>query len=222
LKEEANKKKRFLSLFKFTMKSLPCIAIISCSRDIIIDVELCEVRRNTIAAIDNNAVMISFIPTEQDCQRSSDNVTNEFLFVIDCSGSMGSEDKIGLARKAMLLFLKSLPVNCRFNIIRFGSRFVALFNDQVTRAYNEANMREAEAMIKKMNADLGGTELLAPLDWLKKEKPSIGCARQIFLMTDGEVSNVNEVTNLCQEMAAYTRIFSFGLGYSVSDSFFSR
>jgi len=161
---------------------------------------LSEVRRNTIAAIDNSAVMISFIPTEQDCQRSSDNVINEFLFVIDCSGSMGSEDKIGLARKAMLLFLKSLPVNCRFNIIRFGSSFAALFNDQVTREYNETNVREAEAMIKKMNADLGGTELLAPLDWLKKEKPSTGCARQIFLLTDGEVSNVNPFRPMAQPM----------------------
>ncbi len=181
-----------------------------------------EVRKNTIAAIDNGAVMISFIPSEQDYQRNSDYVTDEFLFVIDCSGSMGSEDKIGLARKAMLLFLKSLPINCRFNIVRFGSRFSALFNDQVVREYNETNMRKAEAMIKNMNADLGGTELLAPLDWLKKNKPSAGCVRQIFLLTDGEVSNVNEVANLCREMATYTRIFSFGLGHSVSDSFFSR
>jgi Mg-chelatase subunit ChlD len=98
------------------------------SRDIIVDVELSEVRKNTIAAIDNGAVMISFIPTEKDCRLNSNFVTNEFLFVIDCSGSMGGDDKIGLARKAMLLFLKSLPTNCRFNIIRFGSIFEPLFH----------------------------------------------------------------------------------------------
>ncbi|CAF3965719.1 unnamed protein product, partial [Rotaria sordida] len=100
------------------------------ARDIIIDVELSDVRRNTIAAIDNGAVMISFIPSEQDCRQESNNVMNEFFFVIDCSGSMAGDDKIGLARKAMLLFLKSLPVNCRFNIIRFGSKFSALFTGQ--------------------------------------------------------------------------------------------
>jgi hypothetical protein len=81
-------------------------------------------------------------------------------------------------------------------------------------------MQQAEAMIKAMNADLGGTELLKPLQWLKTKNPPKGCARQIFLLTDGEVSNVNEVTNLCREMATYTRIFSFGLGHSVSDRFF--
>jgi len=190
-----------------------------CSRDIIVDVELSEVRKNTIAAIDNGAVMISFIPTEQDCQRNSDNVINEFVFVIDCSGSMQSEDKIGLARKAMLLFLKSLPTNCRFNIIRFGSRFDALFKDQVVREYNEKNMHEAETLIKDISADLGGTELLSPLQWLKNNKPLTSGVRQIFLLTDGEVSNVTEVTNICREMATYTRIFSFGLGHSVSNSF---
>jgi hypothetical protein len=182
---------------------------------------LSEVRKNTIAAIDNSAVMISFIPSEQDCQQTSDYVTNEFFFVIDCSGSMESEDKIGLARKAMLLFLKSLPINCRFNIIRFGSSFSALFNDQVVREYNETNMRQAEGMIKSMQADLGGTELLAPLNWLKQNKSATSCTRQIFLLTDGEVSNVNQVTDLCREMSTYTRIFSFGLGHSVNKSFFS-
>ncbi|CAF2865979.1 unnamed protein product [Rotaria sp. Silwood2] len=189
---------------------------IELDRDIIVDVELSDVRRNTIAAIDNGAVMISFIPTEQDCRQDSNNATNEFFFVIDCSGSMAGDDKIGLARKAMLLFLKSLPVNCRFNIIRFGSSFSALFTDQVTREYNKTNMCQAEAMIKDMTADLGGTELLKPLHWLKENKPSASGVRQIFLLTDGEVSNVTEVTNLCREMATYTRIFSFGLGHSPS------
>jgi hypothetical protein len=129
---------------------------------------------------------------------------------------MRSEDKIGLACKAMLLFLKSLPTNCHFNIIRFGSTFDALFKGKVAREYNEKNMREAETLIKDMKANLGGTELLGPLQWLKNNKPSASGVRQIFLLTDGEVSNVTEVTNVCREMATYTRIFSFGLGHSVS------
>jgi hypothetical protein len=178
---------------------------------------LSEVRKNTIAAVDNGAAMISFIPSEEDCRQNWDNAMKEFLFVIDCSGSMGDDDKIGLARKAMLLFLKSLPINCRFNIIRFGSSFDGLFSGHVSQEYNEKNMRQAETMIKNMNADLGGTELLKPLQWLKENKPSTSCVRQIFLLTDGEVSNVDQVTKLCRDMATYTRIFSFGLGHSVRD-----
>ncbi|CAF5154743.1 unnamed protein product, partial [Rotaria sp. Silwood1] len=48
--------------------------------------------------------------------------------------------------------------------------------------------------------------------------PKQGHARQIFLLTDGEISNVNEVLDLCRSMATSTRIFSFGLGHSPSRS----
>ncbi|CAF2801035.1 unnamed protein product [Rotaria sp. Silwood2] len=185
-------------------------------RDIIIDIELSKTRTNTIVAIEKSALMVSFMPNEEDCQRGSNNAMNEFLFVIDCSGSMNDDNKIGLARKAMLLFLKGLPVKCHFNIIRFGSNFLPLFGDQVTREYNEMNTSQAEALIQGMEADLGGTELLEPLRWLKKNHPPVGCVRQVFLLTDGEVSNVDQVINLCHEMASSTRIFSFGLGHSAS------
>ena len=130
---------------------------------------------------------------------------------------MAEANKIGLASQAMLLFLKSLPVGCRFNIIRFGSHFVSLFSDQVTVEYNDENMRQAESLIKGMRADMGGTELMGPLRWLATSKPPLGGVRQVFLLTDGEVSNVTEVINLCRDMAAFTRIFSFGLGHSVDD-----
>ncbi|CAF0841873.1 unnamed protein product [Rotaria sordida] len=188
-------------------------------RDILIDIELAGNRSNTISAVEPGAVMASFIPTEEDCQRVMNNVemTNEFIFVVDCSGSMEDENKIGLAREAMLLFLKSLPVDCHFNIIRFGSNHVALFKE-ITSIYNEQNAQKAEQLTKHLRADLGGTELLGPLQWLEQHPPGQGRARQIFLLTDGEISNVNEVLDLCRSMATSTRIFSFGLGHSPSRS----
>ena len=59
---------------------------------------------------------------------------------------------------------------------------------------------------------------LSPLQWIQKNPPSQGRARQIFLLTDGEISNVTEVLDLCRSMASSTRIFSFGLGQSPSRS----
>ncbi|CAF1315725.1 unnamed protein product [Rotaria magnacalcarata] len=188
-------------------------------RDILIDIELVNNHSNTIVAVEPGAVMASFTPTEEDCQRAMNNteMTNEFIFVVDCSGSMEDENRIGLAREAMLLFLKSLPVNCHFNIIRFGSNHQALFNE-ITAIYNEENSQKAEQLTKQLRADLGGTELLRPLQWLEKHSPRQGRARQIFLLTDGEISNVNEVIDLCRSIATSTRIFSFGLGHSPSRS----
>jgi hypothetical protein len=60
----------------------------------------------------------------------------------------------------MLLFLKSLPVNCHFNIVRFGSEYNSLFNE-ITVVYNDENALKAEQLIKNMQADLGGTELVS-------------------------------------------------------------
>ncbi|CAF1250191.1 unnamed protein product [Rotaria sordida] len=188
-------------------------------RDILLDIELTEKRSNTIVAVEPGAIMASFTPKEEDCQAimNNDEITNEFIFVVDCSGSMQDENKIGLARQAMLLFLKSLPVNCRFNIIRFGSNYKALFQN-ITDIYNEENARQADELTKNMKADLGGTELLRPLQWLQQNPPSQGRARQIFLLTDGEISNVDEVLDLCRAMVTSARIFSFGLGHSPSRS----
>jgi hypothetical protein len=108
--------------------------------------------------------MVAFTPGEQDChhQTLKNDQTNEFIFVIDCSGSMHNENKIELARQAMLVFLKSLPVNCCFNIIRFGSNYERLFSD-ITANYNEENVRQAEQLINQMQADLGSTELVSIL-----------------------------------------------------------
>jgi von Willebrand factor A domain-containing protein 5 len=86
-------------------------------RDILIDIDLLENRSNTIAVVELGAVMAAYAPTEEDCRLAmkTSETTNEFMFVVNCSGSMKFENKIGLARQAMLLFLKSLPVVSHFN-----------------------------------------------------------------------------------------------------------
>lgn len=124
---------------------------------------------------------------------------------------------IGLAREAMLLFIRGLPVGVHFNIIRFGSKYDILFkNEGMTAVYNQTTALLAETLAKSMDADLGGTEILAPLKYLKDHPPVKGRSREIFVLTDGEVSNTDEVIELCRSMSSDTRIFSFGLGYSPS------
>ncbi|UJR35008.1 hypothetical protein I4U23_027784 [Adineta vaga] len=187
-------------------------------RDILLNIELSSKRTNTIIAVEPHAVMAVFTPTEENSpEEFNANQINEFIFIIDCSGSMEDENKIGLARQAMLLFLKSLPMDSYFNIIRFGSNYRSLF-PEITVVYNQTNAQKAEQLINSMKADLGGTELLSPLQWLQKDSPRENRARQVFLLTDGEISNVTEVLDLCRSMSTSTRIFSFGLGKSPSRS----
>ncbi|UJR07172.1 hypothetical protein I4U23_011460 [Adineta vaga] len=185
-------------------------------RDILINIELMKRQTNTILTVDSNAVMVSFFPTEEDCrQGENDNQTNEFIFVVDCSGSMYSEDKIGLTKKAVILFLQNLPPYSYFNIIRFGSTYSPLFPESTVIA-NDVNLQQAQKIVEQMQADLGGTELFAPLQWLKNHPPNKGRSRQIFLLTDGQIMDVSQVLDLCRTMSSSTRIFSFGLGMSPS------
>jgi hypothetical protein len=59
---------------------------------------------------------------------------------------------------------------------------------------------------------------LHPLQWLEEHPPTQGHSRQIFLLSDGEISNVDQVLSLCRSMTISTRIFSFDLGSSPSRS----
>ncbi|CAF0794617.1 unnamed protein product [Adineta ricciae] len=199
---------------------------IALDRDIILDIDIPPNHASPIVSVESYnesaqyAVALAFTPSLADFLKISkgrEESNTEFIFIVDCSGSMSEGGRIDHAREAMLLFIRSLPVGSRFNIIRFGSHYDILYNDEVlTMIYNEENAKKAETLTRSMDANFGGTELLQPLQYLKDHPPAHGRSRQIFLLTDGEISNTDQVIELCRSMSATTRIFSFGLGYSPS------
>lgn len=165
------------------------------------------------------ACMVTIAP-----QIELNKVRSELVFVIDCSGSM-SGTKMADATRALKLFLRSLPANCYFNIVRFGSRFTKLWS--ASQRYSQETLQEAVAytdattvrilfeffssivfffnflvcfcfhfvvvvvlifISSPSQADLGGTELLPPLKDVLSQPPIAEYARQVFVLTDGEVS----------------------------------
>ena len=129
------------------------------------------------------AVMLDFFP-----KFTSSRAACEFVFVVDRSGSMGGA-YINSARETLILFLKSIPPGCRINIIGFGSSYQSLFPNSV--AYNQQNLDIAIRHAEGMQADLGGTELLSPLRYVFKQPLLPGLPRQVFVLTDGSVSNTH-------------------------------
>ncbi len=154
------------------------------------------------------ALLLSFVPTFETSSQAA-----EVVFVIDRSGSMGGTS-IAEVRNALQLCLRSLSPGCRFNIISFGSQFEAFFPESL--AYDDESMKKAAAFVGSLDADMGGTELLAALEYVVRQETIAGLPRQILLLTDGEVTNTDEIIDLARKHASTARFFTFGIGAGAS------
>jgi len=149
-----------------------------------------------------------------------DDERRELVFLVDRSGSMGGYDddsNIAQAKRALQLFCRSLPEDCYINIIGFGSRQDWLWPESVK--YGEESLAKATKHIENLKADLGGTEICAPLRSLLAQKVREGYDRQVFVLTDGQVSNTAETVEVVRSAVAKmpkTRVFALGLGHGAS------
>ena len=57
----------------------------------------------------------------------------DYVFVLDVSGSMGHDGKLGLSRKSIGVFLDALGSDDRFEIITFNVATSPLFNRKVQK-----------------------------------------------------------------------------------------
>jgi len=154
--------------------------------------------------------MVTFHPDPDATSEGPADVT----FVVDCSGSMGG-DSIEQAKRAMALCVRALAEGDRFNIVRFGSSYTMMWTEPKT--YSQATLEEATRYIDTIWADMGGTEVLAPLQAILTAPVAARHVRQVLLLTDGEVSNEDQVIALCQERRATSRVFTFGIGAGASE-----
>ena len=146
-------------------------------------------------------------------------VKGEYIFIIDRSGSMDGE-RIELAKKALIVALKSLPYDSYFNICSFGSSFTMMAPQSVKSSEQSIN-QAIQGHIQSISADMGGTEILQPLQGCFALQKIANYQRTIYLLTDGSVSNSNECIK-ATEMACFmntNRVFSVGIGNGVSQEF---
>ncbi|XP_053281325.1 von Willebrand factor A domain-containing protein 5B1 [Pleuronectes platessa] len=157
----------------------------------------------------NPVVMLNFCPDLKSISSDLRKVHGEFIFLIDRSGSMSGVN-INRVKDAMVVILKSLVPGCLFNIIGFGSTFKSLFT--TSQNYEEEAVSLACEYVRKIRADMGGTNVLAPLTWILRQPTFSGHPRLLFLLTDGAVSNTGKVIELVRRHARYSRCFTFGIG----------
>ena len=136
-----------------------------------------------------------------------------FIFLIDQSGSM-SGSSIKLVSESLLFFLQSLPKDSYFQLIGFGSTYNKI-NDKPL-FYNKENVKITMDKIKNLKADLGGTDISSPLKEIfnSKDYDNINLARNLFILTDGEVNNREECLELIAMNCEKFKIHAIGIGSS--------
>ncbi|KAH1182238.1 hypothetical protein KIL84_009992, partial [Mauremys mutica] len=167
------------------------------------------------------AVMVTLLPSLPEAVPGQ-SPSGEFIFLLDRSGSMQCPmdslghlpQRINSAKETLVLLLKSLPLGCYFNIYGFGSRFESFYPQSV--AYTQKTMAKSLQRVQQLQADLGGTEILAPLQAIYRSPCRDGHPRQLFVFTDGEVGNTQDVIAEVQHHQGTHRCFSFGIGEGAS------
>lgn len=169
---------------------------------------------------DHAAMMVTVRPSElfSDLRESMDGFEGEILFLADRSGSMNGS-KIEELKDALLLFLKSLPAKCRFNLYSFGDYVSSLWPHSMP--YNDSTMREALDHVSEFQADFGGTEVLRALRKAVGDHRSIDVSStQIILLTDGEIWQAQETIEFVRmttsQAESRVRFFSLGIGNEVN------
>ncbi|CAM9662363.1 unnamed protein product, partial [Heterosigma akashiwo] len=141
----------------------------------------------------------------------------EFIFVLDRSGSMGAGSRIQTASEALRMCLAALPEKSSFNIVSFGSSFELLHPQSVE--FTDQTKDHATHFLHSVSANLGGTEILRPLEAVAANSTAQRRPRRVLLLTDGEVANTAQVVAFvaadCRRHVD-TRYFAFGIGREAS------
>lgn len=161
------------------------------------------------------AAMLSFLPPLLEPGEEAEDLTGpgEFLLLLDRSGSMQGT-RIEMAREATLLFIKSLPPGCMFNVVSFGTGMEQLFPTSVP--YTAKSVETAIHAVSGFSANMNGTNILTPLQAAFSLPPNSSLPRSLFLLTDGAVSNRDAVIGLVEAQAKNARVHAFGIGEGVS------
>ena len=143
-----------------------------------------------------------------------------FIFLVDRSGSMRGQ-KMDMTNNALKLFIQSLPPNSAFEIISFGTSFTASSKGKKGYVNDDKTVEKIRIEIASYSANMGGTEIYQPLryalnDFMNDPKNYDKQIKKIFLLTDGAVSNADQIIKLASENVHRASIHTFGVGHGCS------
>src|SRR5437588_583506 len=122
------------------------------------------------------------------------------------------------AKAALLLALDDLKSGDKFNVIDFDSAARPLFGD--SKFADAQSIASAKSFVEKITAD-GGTEMLSALQLAMPDNPRTpsGTVRAVIFMTDGQVSNEQELFTFIHTRLGESRLFTVGIGAAPNSHF---
>jgi hypothetical protein len=158
--------------------------------------------------------LLSFIPPLLSSNQSVSDLESrgDFVLIIDRSGSM-SGNSINMAKEAAIFFLKSLSEGSFFNVVSFGSSHSKLFPASVP--VSSPNITQAITLLSEFSADMGGTNILNPLEAVYAEMENSALPRSLYMLTDGEVEDRDSVIACISRHSKQVRVHAFGIGSGV-------
>lgn len=193
---------------------------VKADRDFVLEWEPKKTQKPTVTLFseqrgEDRYMLLMLMPPEQKQQEA---LARELVFILDTSGSMGGES-IQQAKKALLMAVRRIRPQDRFNVIEFNNTARALFQDSKTGSQD--NVEQALAFINGLEAD-GGTEIREALELALDGRQRHERIRQIVFLTDGSVSNEEELFTLIEKQLGDSRLFTVGIGSAPNSYFMTR
>lgn len=167
--------------------------------------------------VKDNDQYVSLMLLPPQIQATNKVLPREIIFVIDSSGSMQGV-AMRQAKASLLKALQYLTPKDRFNIIEFDSDMYTLFD--VAVSVSPESISKAKRFIANMVAD-GGTEIKPAIDESLKHNTPKGYLKQVIFLTDGSISNEEELLTNIKTNLGNARLFTIAIG-SAPNVYFMR
>ncbi len=137
----------------------------------------------------------------------------DYVFVLDISGSMANDGKLGVSRGSIDAFVRALDEKDRFDVMTFNVAATPLFRE--LRPAADANKNEAESFLLGQRAR-GGTSLepaiRAAYAYKDPDRPL-----NVVILSDGMTEQAGRAAlmDLIRQKPSSSRVFAIGVGNDV-------
>ena len=143
----------------------------------------------------------------------------DIVFVIDNSGSMGGTS-MEQAKASLIYALGRLKPADRFNVVRFDDTLTELFPAPV--AADRENLGKALHYVAGLQANGGTVMAPAMRAALRDDTGDRSRLRQVVFLTDGAISNENDLFDIVTTELGRSRVFMVGIGSAPNSYLMTR